>query len=711
MQSRWSDADARAAVEHWGPRHGEALALRVYTSRLLGADPALVLHGGGNTSLKGEHQTVLGEKVPALHVKASGHDLASIVPEGLPATDLAWLRRLRAVETLSDEAMVNELRAALFDAGAATPSIETLMHAWLPARIVDHTHADAILALSNRPDGAACLRDALGDDAILLPYVKPGFDLAKAAADAVDARPGARAMVLLQHGVFTWGGTARESYERMIAVVDAAERWTERRQTRPLRAAPAGAPGPGRAPTELAAARERAARLAPLLRGALATPSGDADRPWRRTVLRPLLEREVLDFVDAEGARTVALTPPLTPDHLIRTKALPLWLEPAAAGDAEALRAGLRDALAAYGREYEAYVERHRTLLPAGVRPADPMPRVVLGPGVGAFCAGPDARAADVVRDITRHTLAVKARIAGTGVAYAGLPERDLFEMEYYALEQAKLGRARPRLGSEVALVTGAAGAIGAGVVRGLLREGCHVVATDLPGARLDALAADLAPEAGPCLAAVPLDVTDPDSVSAAFTEAALAFGGVDLVVVNAGAAHVATLAELSLDAFRRLEQVNVEGTLLVLREAARHFAAQATGGDVVLVSTKNVFAPGAGFGAYSATKAAAHQLARIASLELASLGVRVNMVAPDAVFGDAGRPSGLWQEVGPARMRARGLDAAGLEEHYRERSLLKARITPEHVANAVVFFATRQTPTTGATLPVDGGLPDATPR
>jgi len=262
-----------------------------------------------------------------------------------------------------------------------------------------------------------------------------------------------------------------------------------------------------------------------------------------------------------------------------------------------------------------------------------------------------------------------------------------------------------------VALVTGAAGAIGAGVVRGLLREGCHVVATDLPGARLDALAAELAPEAGPRLATAPLDVTDPDSVSAAFAAAALAFGGVDLVVANAGAAHVASLAELSLDAFRRLEQVNLEGTLLLLREAARHFAAQGTGGDVVLVSTKNVFAPGAGFGAYSATKAAAHQLARIASLELAPLDVRVNMVAPDAVFGDAARPSGLWQEVGPERMRARGLDAAGLEAHYRERNLLKARITPEHVANAVVFFATRQTPTTGATLPVDGGLPDATPR
>jgi NAD(P)-dependent dehydrogenase (short-subunit alcohol dehydrogenase family) len=338
---------------------------------------------------------------------------------------------------------------------------------------------------------------------------------------------------------------------------------------------------------------------------------------------------------------------------------------------------------------------------------------VVLLPGLGALCAGDDARAADVARDIARQTLAVKAAIAASGGSYEGLPERELFEMEYYSLQQAKLARpAAAPLAREVALVTGAAGAIGSGIARGLLREGCHVAVTDLPGERLDSLASELAAEFGPArVTALPLDVTDADSIAAAFAGAAGTWGGVDLVVVNAGLAHVATLARLSLEDFRRLERVNVEGTLLVLAEAARHFEAQGTGGDVVLVSTKNVFAPGAGFGAYSATKAAAHQLARIASLELAPLGVRVNMVAPDAVFGEGARRSGLWQEVGPERMRARGLDEQGLEDYYRERNLLKARITPEHVARAVLFFATRQTPTTGATLPVDGGLPDATPR
>jgi NAD(P)-dependent dehydrogenase (short-subunit alcohol dehydrogenase family) len=294
---------------------------------------------------------------------------------------------------------------------------------------------------------------------------------------------------------------------------------------------------------------------------------------------------------------------------------------------------------------------------------------------------------------------------------YDGLPEADLFAMEYYTLQQAKLRDAGPKLAREVAIVTGAAGAIGSGIVRGLLRDGCHVAATDLAGAPLDSLVEELRVEYGARIPGVALDVADAASVAAGFAAVGATFGGVDLVVNNAGLAHVATLGELELDAFRRLERVNVEGTLLLLKEAERVFSAQQTGGDVVLVSTKNVFAPGAGFGAYSATKAASHQLARIASLEMAAQDVRVNMVAPDAVFSDGARKSGLWKEVGPGRMKARGLDEKGLEAYYQNRNLLKARVTADHVANAVLYFARRETPTTGATLPVDGGLPDATPR
>jgi rhamnose utilization protein RhaD (predicted bifunctional aldolase and dehydrogenase) len=251
-------AEARDAVARWGASAGEELALRVYTSRLLGADPALVLHGGGNTSLKGTMETVLGEALPALFVKASGHDLAAIEPDGLPALDLAYLLRLRAVAKLSDAAMLNELRTHLFDHRAATPSIEALVHAWIPARFVDHTHADAVLALTNQVDGEARVREALGDGAIVLPYVKAGFALAQAAAAAFERQPDARAMVLGKHGVITWGATARDSYERMVEVVGDAERFAAARAKTPLRAA---------VETSLEAARARVARVAPILRG------------------------------------------------------------------------------------------------------------------------------------------------------------------------------------------------------------------------------------------------------------------------------------------------------------------------------------------------------------------------------------------------------------------------------------------------------------
>jgi NAD(P)-dependent dehydrogenase (short-subunit alcohol dehydrogenase family) len=266
-------------------------------------------------------------------------------------------------------------------------------------------------------------------------------------------------------------------------------------------------------------------------------------------------------------------------------------------------------------------------------------------------------------------------------------------------------------LKNKVALVTGAAGAIGYGICQGLLENGCHLVATDLPGRKLDDFIADLKQTAGERVIGVPIDVTDKESVVRGFETVIQTWGGIDIVVVNAGIPLVSYLKDIDLDAFRELEKVNVEGALLTLREIAHHFILQGTGGDVIIVSTKNVPSPGAGFGAYSATKAACHQLGRIASIELAQYGVRVNMVAPDGVFFEGKYKSGLWEEVGPDRMRARGLDEKGLQEYYRSRNLLKARVTGRHVSNAVLFFATRQTPTTGVTIPVDGGLPDATPR
>ncbi len=709
MRSRWVQAEADRFVEQYAGAWGEDVALRTYSARLLGADRALVLHGGGNTSVKGTYTTIVGEHRPALYMKASGADMATIDPAAHLPLDLAALRTLRVLDDLDDVTMARELRARVFPiatgSGAApsrTPSIETLVHAFLPGRFIDHTHADAVLALTNQPDGDRLVREALGDDVIVISYIAPGFALARAAIDAFERTPGARAFVWSRHGIVTWGGTARASYEAMIDLVSKAERSVESRYASVRHVA---------APTQTATASERVGLVAPLLRGLLAAKTGDADRPYRRVVIQPLVTPEALAFVDADLARDIALTPPLTADHLIRTKAWPAWVEAPDYENPIRLEEQLAAAVHEFAKQYEAYVARHASLMPAGMEPFDPLPRVVLLPGLGALCAGHDLEASTIARDITAQTIDVKARVAAFG-RYDGLAEADLFKMEYRPFQHAKLeGRGAGELAGEIALVTGAAGAIGSGVCRELLEHGCLVAATDLPGAALDGLVFELAAQFGPRVVGVPLDVTDSHSVTSAFRAIAATWGGVDLVIVNAGIAHVASLDEMELEAFRRLERVNIEGTLLVLAESARHFKIQGTGGDIVLVSTKNVFAPGAKFGAYSATKAAAHQLGRIASLEMADLDVRVNMVSPDAVFSAGGRKSGLWAEVGPDRMRARGLDEAGLEAYYRSRNLLKAGVTAKHVANAVMFFATRQTPTTGSTIPVDGGLPDATPR
>jgi NAD(P)-dependent dehydrogenase (short-subunit alcohol dehydrogenase family) len=443
----------------------------------------------------------------------------------------------------------------------------------------------------------------------------------------------------------------------------------------------------------------------------LAEPSGDADRPYRRVILQSLIDRETLNFVDSDRGKQIALSPPLTSDHLIRTKALPLWLESPAYDDPAKLRHQLATALEEYTAAYKTYVERNSAHLPEGLTTFDPLPRALLLPGLGAICSGKNVQEAKIARDITAHTLAVRAQIAAMGT-YEGLSESHLFEMEYHTLQHAKLGKRDDLpLAREVAVITGAAGAIGSAIAQGLLENGCHVAVTDLAGQGLESLVGDLKGTYGDRVLGVAVDVTQAASVAQGFEAIIKTWGGVDLVIVNAGIALVSSLEEMKLEAFQKLERVNTEGTLLTLSEAGRHFKYQGTGGDIVTVSTKNVFAPGAKFGAYSATKAAAHQLSRIASLEMAEIGVRVNMVSPDAVFSHGTRRSGLWAEVGPDRMRARGLDEKGLEEYYQKRNLLKARVRAEHVARAVLFFATRQTPTTGATIPVDGGLPDSTPR
>ena len=703
MVNLWSESDAKAAVDRYAERWGRDLALRTYSARLLGSQSALVIHGGGNTSVKCAQKNIFGEDREALFVKVSGRDLATILPEEHVAIWVDGLRPLLGLDDLDDERLATEVRRQLLDCGGPLPSIEAPVHAVIPERFVDHTHADAILTLSNQPNGEELVREAVGDDIPIISYVVPGLQLAKTVATVLEQHPEANAMIWMHHGIITWGSTARDSYTRMIDIVSRAEAFIEGRVTHKL---------DPRFRTSLEVARARLLRVAPLLRGILSGGSDVAGRPRQRAVIVPLITPDVIDFVDSRQGRALAVSCPLTTDHLIWLKPLPLWIDDPDCEDEQRLTDQIHLAVAEYREAYLDYVARHVDELPKGSPPIDPFPRVVILPGLGVLCAGPDQVAAGVTRDLMARTLSAKRRIAKMGSTYEGLGEEHLFHMEYRALQRAKLTShgAGPLTGN-VALISGAAGAIGSGICARLLAEGAHVIATDVREAPLGELVDELASEHPGRVIGALLDVTDPESVAAAFDAATQSFGGVDHVIINAGLAHVASLDEMELERFRSLERVNVEGTLFLLKEALRHFNWQGIGGDIVLVSTKNVFAPGAGFGAYSATKAAAHQLCRIASVEFAKYDVRVNMVAPDAVFSHGQRSSGLWDEVGPQRMQARGLNADELKDYYRDRNLLKVRISADQVASGILFFLTRQTPTTGVTLPIDGGLPDATPR
>ncbi|HVR29301.1 MAG TPA: bifunctional aldolase/short-chain dehydrogenase [Thermoanaerobaculia bacterium] len=703
MQSRWSDGEALRFVERYA-RWGEDVALRVYTSRLIGSEPTLVMHGGGNTSVKSLHRDLFGDEIEAIHVKGSGWNLESIEPPGLPGLDLAYLRRLREVDELSDEEMVNQLRTHLFDASAPNPSVETLLHAFLPAKFVDHSHADAILALTNQERGQEWVIEALGDRVAIVPYVMPGFGLAKAAAQIRDENPAAEAMVLDLHGLFTWGETARESYERHVEYVTRAEAFLEHRAGRRL--------APRRPAARQLEAPGSAAEAAPLLRGALARAAAAAGAPshWILDFRRDAAIDELVTAPDADEALT---TPPLTPDHVIRTKSYPLVVPEFDPADAEGWVAEVEEALADFAESYQTYFEKLSRLKGRDdLRQLDPLPRIVAVRDLGIFAVGASAEAAAIAGDLYQHTAEVKALVRRLG-PYRALDDSELFDVEYWSLEQAKLGKGGEKpLARRVAFVTGAGGAIGSAIVEALALDGAAVVALDLAS---DALAGVVdrtcaLAGVGACVG-VEADVTDEASIERAFSEACATYGGVDLVVLNAGIARSAPIDRTSLEDWNRVLEVNLTGYFLTLREATRLWKRQGMGGNVVVIASKNAYAPGPEFAAYSVSKGGGHQLGRLAAIELAPLGVRVNMINPDAIFAHGEVTSGLWVEIGEERARARGLKPSDLPEYYRKRNLLKVPLAAEDVARAVLFFAREETPTTGATLPVDGGLPEAFPR
>lgn len=707
VQNQFRDSEAHEFVSSLPKEIGEDLAMRLYTSRLLGADKNLVLHGGGNTSVKTTTTDRLGKQLQVIAIKGSGCDLAQLEPAGLPCLELEPLLELLELDSISDQDLVDQLRRRMLDSRAPNPSVETLLHAAIKHKFVDHTHADAILELSNQPDGAELVRAALGDRVTVLEYVQPGFPLARAVAEAYASNPSVEGIVLLHHGLFTFGEDAKTSYDRMIDLVRTAESFideciAQRNAERPGEITMMTT-GPEVDRSELAAA---AARMIPKVRGAFAIPFGEAG--YRRMLCS---WRGADDLVrissHPECARLVAMGP-LTPDHVIRTSGSYLYLSREDADDP----AACRRAVAAFVDRYRAYFEAHKDRLAIEPEILDGYPRVAVVEGLGVLAFGETELAATIAGDIAEQTLRGKATAEALG-SFTELPPAQLFDMEYWPLERAKLGERRvATLAGQVSLVTGGAGAIGYGVCESLCAAGAAVVVADLKGDSATNVVDRLRetyPEAA--LLAVEMDVTDPDSVQAGFDAVVLAYGGVDIVVPNAGIAHVSSLRDMGSEDFKRVIDVNLFGTMTVLQAAAKLLEAQGTRGSIIVQASKNVFSPGASFGAYSASKAGQHQLGKIAALELAPLGVRVNMVNADAVFGDQVR-SGLWEEVGPDRMKSRGLDEQGLKDFYRDRSLLKVTVTPRHVGDAVVFLASdAASATTGVTITVDGGVAAAFPR
>src|SRR6516162_5571240 len=497
MRSLWSDAEAERMTERYADQGvARDLALRVYTSRLLGSEPKLVLHGGGNTSVKTLMRDLLGEDAEVLCVKGSGWDMAAIEPAGLPAVRLVTLRQLRQRTALADEEMVRVQRAYLLDPGAPNPSVETLLHAFLPHRYIDHTHSTAVLSLADQADAAERCADLYGSKMGLVPYIMPGFLLAKKAAEIFEADPAVGGLVLLKHGIFTFGDTAQEAYERMIAMASLAEEQLARNRKPVFASAPL--------PTAVA----RAAEVGPILRRACAIADPTGSGAYKRFILDFRSGPAVLNYVnDAElgryGQAGVA-----TPDHTIRTKIYPLIVPAPEAGRLAEFSTAVREAVDRFATKYHAFFARHNARQTVPKRELDPMPRVVLVPGLGLFGLGRSARDAGIAADIALSTIETITDAEAIG-RFESVTEADLFDIEYWSLEQAKLGQSSEKpLAGQVAVVTGGAGTIGLATARAMSGAGAEVVLFDIDGEALEAAAKRL----GGVLA-IGCNVTDPEAV------------------------------------------------------------------------------------------------------------------------------------------------------------------------------------------------------
>jgi len=676
MQSRWNDISALDAVEAYAEKGvSEDIALRVYTTRLLGRDPLLVLHGGGNTSVKTRAKDDLGQEHEVIAVKGSGWDMAEIEPQGMPEVKLEPLQRLRALSALSDEAMVNVQRLNLLDASAPNPSVETLLHAFLPHKFVDHTHAAAVLSLLDQPDGEALAREVYDGRMGIVPYIAPGFGLAKVAAEVFEQDENVEGLILHKHGIFTFGATAREAYERMVEMVSLAE--SRLRQGRPI-------VFQARA---LADELAEVAEIAPIVRGAVALPADKPGEEPTRFVMTFRTGPEILAYVNGAELSDYSQRGVVTPDHIIRTKNTPLVLSPPEPGALADFVRHVKEAVADFAARYDSYFGRENDRVGGIKSKLDSAPRVVLVPGLGLFGIGRSAKDADIAADLAENTVRVVTDAEGIG-RYEPLPESDLFALEYWSLEQAKLkGAVVKPLTGQVAFITGA-GAIGTATAKALAAEGAAVAIVDIDGERARKAAKTFKGLGLKC------DVTKPDEVADVFAKVCERFGGVDIVVSNAGAAWQGRIGEVSDELLRQSFELNFFAHQTVAKEAVRIMLKQGTGGALLFNLSKQAVNPGANFGPYGLPKAAAMLLMRQYALDYGKDGIRSNGVNADRVR------SGLLTDAMIAdRAKARGVS----EGEYMSGNLLGREVLAEDVAQAFVALA-KARKTTGHIEAVDGG-------
>jgi rhamnose utilization protein RhaD (predicted bifunctional aldolase and dehydrogenase)/NAD(P)-dependent dehydrogenase (short-subunit alcohol dehydrogenase family) len=685
MQSRWNDAEAQEFITRYAPKGVNAdLAVRTYTTRLLGSDPRLVLHGGGNTSVKTVMKDALGDDVEVLCVKGSGWDMGAIEPQGLPAVRLAPLRRLRALAKLSDEDMVNFQRINLLDSTAPNPSVETLLHAFLPHKFIDHTHSTAVLALTDQPDGEAMVREVYGDRVAYVPYTIPGFALAKSVADVFDKNPKVEGLVLLQHGIFTVGETAQQAYSRMIEFVSMAEARLGRQRK---------ALAKGTVPAKLASVPE----IAPVLRGAIALEKNALAGTAKRQILAFRTNPQILEYVNGTALSRYSQQGVVTPDHTIRTKNWPVIVPAPEAGKLGEWVGEVRAAVDAFVARYHDYFARNNDKSPVKKKELDPLPRVILVPGVGMFGVGGSAKDAAIAADIAENAIAVIGDAEAIG-EYRCISEYDMFEVEYWSLEQAKLGKSNEKaLARQVAVITGGGSGIGAATARAFAAQGAEVAILDRDPEAAKAVAKKIGGKA----LALACDVTDHASVAQAFDQVVAAFGGVDIVVSNAGAAWQGTIGTVDDETLRKSFELNFWAHQSVAQQAVKIMRAQGTYGCLLFNTSKQAINPGKDFGPYGLPKAATLFLVKQYALDHGKDGIRSNAVNADRI-----RTGLLTDEMVAARSKARGLS----ESDYMAGNLLKREVTADDVAEAFVYLATA-TKTTAAVVTVDGGNIEASLR